>query len=624
MAELGLLRHVEVISCVSGGSIVGAAYYLKVKSLLERTPEGSITDEHYITAVAELQRHFIVAIQKNLRMRTFANPWRNARMARRDFSRSDAIGLLYEEEIYRALLDAREFSSRRILMEDLLIRPADVPEGFHPFQGSHCNRLRHRAKVPILVLNATSLNSGHNWVFTAKSMGESPPRSKAFARVDKNDRYRRVRYEEVDANARRRGFPLGAAVGASAAVPGLFPPLAVSNLYENHRIQLVDGGVYDNQGIASLQDPDHPCERFVVSDASGPSESHANPKADGVSVLLGTTSILMARVREEVVSHLLEPGEPGEPDATLARSDESSPRICYIDLMRGIGAQQHDARGQERAERRVHRQMEDGELSCEKDYGVHEDFQKALARIRTDLDSFTDIEAHALQADAYLMSEKPLRRLAAQYDCHDAGPCNWDFSEMAERLTSGETNTTDPVLIHLEVGRHQFLKAWLLAYRLGLAHTLPLLVLSVFLVVVLGGYVWGAASLLDWWLQPFGIADVFRLREAAVARALVLVLPPVGAALLNIALAAIADRLLAGSGRYVSLARRALHLPQEVLSLALRFIVFPVAISLPVCIYLLTIDRYYLRMGRIGPPNTGSIRPSGRAPAAAQEAAAGA
>ncbi len=35
MAEHGLLRHVEVISTVSGGSIIGALYYLHLKKLLE-------------------------------------------------------------------------------------------------------------------------------------------------------------------------------------------------------------------------------------------------------------------------------------------------------------------------------------------------------------------------------------------------------------------------------------------------------------------------------------------------------------------------------------------------------------------------------------------------------------
>ena len=44
LAELGLLRRIEVISTVSGGSIVGALYYLHVKNLLEDELDEEITD----------------------------------------------------------------------------------------------------------------------------------------------------------------------------------------------------------------------------------------------------------------------------------------------------------------------------------------------------------------------------------------------------------------------------------------------------------------------------------------------------------------------------------------------------------------------------------------------------
>src|SRR6185436_8407757 len=45
LAERDILRHVEVLSCVSGGSIVGAHYYLEVKRLLEQKPDGKVTRE---------------------------------------------------------------------------------------------------------------------------------------------------------------------------------------------------------------------------------------------------------------------------------------------------------------------------------------------------------------------------------------------------------------------------------------------------------------------------------------------------------------------------------------------------------------------------------------------------
>ena len=44
MAEQGVLKSVAVISTVSGGSIIGALYYLHLKNLLESKADKDITD----------------------------------------------------------------------------------------------------------------------------------------------------------------------------------------------------------------------------------------------------------------------------------------------------------------------------------------------------------------------------------------------------------------------------------------------------------------------------------------------------------------------------------------------------------------------------------------------------
>ena len=48
MAEMDVLRHVEVLSCVSGGSIIGAYYYLELKKMLEQKKDEKITQQDYI------------------------------------------------------------------------------------------------------------------------------------------------------------------------------------------------------------------------------------------------------------------------------------------------------------------------------------------------------------------------------------------------------------------------------------------------------------------------------------------------------------------------------------------------------------------------------------------------
>jgi len=65
LAELDVLRHVEVLSCVSGGSIVGACYWLKVrKRLIESAP---LERQSYIDIVRELIEHFQKAVSLDLR-----------------------------------------------------------------------------------------------------------------------------------------------------------------------------------------------------------------------------------------------------------------------------------------------------------------------------------------------------------------------------------------------------------------------------------------------------------------------------------------------------------------------------------------------------------------------------
>lgn len=62
MAEIGVLRRVEVISTVSGGSIVGAMYYVKLKKLFETNI--SPTNEQLIQLVQELEVEFLEGVQK--------------------------------------------------------------------------------------------------------------------------------------------------------------------------------------------------------------------------------------------------------------------------------------------------------------------------------------------------------------------------------------------------------------------------------------------------------------------------------------------------------------------------------------------------------------------------------
>jgi exonuclease VII small subunit len=68
LAEMDLLRHVEVLSCVSGGSILGAHYYLEVKHLLETKSDDEITRDDFVEVVKRLEQQFLEGVQRNIRM----------------------------------------------------------------------------------------------------------------------------------------------------------------------------------------------------------------------------------------------------------------------------------------------------------------------------------------------------------------------------------------------------------------------------------------------------------------------------------------------------------------------------------------------------------------------------
>jgi len=104
LADRGLLKHIEVISTVSGGSIIGAMYYLHVKQLLETKENEEITEEDYIEIVRRMEERFRKVIQSNLFARTFQTFYHNIRMLRQDYSRSNRIGELYDEYLYRSLI----------------------------------------------------------------------------------------------------------------------------------------------------------------------------------------------------------------------------------------------------------------------------------------------------------------------------------------------------------------------------------------------------------------------------------------------------------------------------------------------------------------------------------------
>ena len=493
LAELGILPKVEVISTVSGGSIVGALYYIRLKNLLEEHPDEEIDDQRYLDLVADVERRLREGVQKNIRARVFTNAFKNLGMLKPSYSRSDRIGDLYDRHFYkqawgedpgtRSLGREKQIEVRKLLVQ---------PHGHAPFDPSTGNPGR-RNKVPILLLNATSLNSGHNWRFEAVRMGEPLPEDPAHAavvnEVDKNMRLEQAYFdptgEQEGVPPAQRDFPLGLAVAASAAVPGVFQPLAISDMYEGIRVQLVDGGVQDNQGIQGLFD--RTCTHLIVSDASGQLDDKEKPAPQILSVLKRSSSIGQSRIRAEQL---------------ISAADDYEYALMH--LRKGLPEKTV------RPERSLAEAIEAGAGTAATDsFGVAAPVQAALSNIRTDLDFFADTEASSLELDAYLMSVHELEQTGFDQlgDNAEAAPApnQWIFGSMLERIGSGE----EDYVSQLAGGRKSFLILLALKQAVGIGWGLAV---AIALAPIAAVILWLALRLFcgqPWWVAvPAGAVSL--------------------------------------------------------------------------------------------------------------------
>src|SRR3954449_1341216 len=375
LAELGLLRPIQVISTVSGGSIVGALYYLHVKNLLEAKADAEITDADYVELVRAVEREYRQAAARNVRASAWSSPLKNFQMALPTYSRTDRAGELYEQRFYANAWGDRPKRDGRIAMRDLLIAPKGH-EG--PFDPDVENATRN-APLPILLLEATTLNTGHNWRFEAMYMGEPPrqgrPDQSAREDVDKNTILKRTKWADLPQAC--RDFPLGGAVVASACSPGGSPPMVVPGLFDDLTVELVDGGVHDNQGVEGLVDRD--CTHRIISDGSGQMPDIERPSTRLPAVLGRVISIYGDAEREQRLLQLLREGGS----------------VAFMHLQTGLPARERTPGG---------KVSEKAAALESTDFGVAEDVQRALAQVRTDLDAFCEVEAWALMADAYQLT----------------------------------------------------------------------------------------------------------------------------------------------------------------------------------------------------------------------------
>lgn len=556
MAELDQLRHVEVISCVSGGSIVGAHYYLLLRKLLEETQDRKITRDHYIQLVKDLLDQFLAGVQKNIRMRVAAGLWTNLRMIFQPshYSRTQRLGELYEKHLYAQVDDK---AGKELWLNEAFIVPIGENGRREDVFSPKLENWRRGAKVPMLVLNATTLNTGRNWQFTASYMGE--PQSYGTT-ADATERLDAVYYNEAPKKWQR--YRLGQAVAASSCVPSLFTPIVLPDLFNGRTVRLVDGGVHDNQGTRALLDQD--CEYAVVSDASGQMDSLTNPPHGELGVALRTNSVLQARVR--IAQH----------QELQARLRTGLLRQCdFLHLRKDLERAVQSATARRGTVKGTETPMPPGDTTP---YGVERRIQAALAGLRTDLDSFTDREALSLMYSGYQMAVKYLAPGGKKMESHE----KWRFLDVAAACAGGTQKPlhVESLLRHLQAGSKLAFKVW---------HLHPVLnAVRILLLATLG--IGAFAGLIYLWRNQVKIPlDHWRIDADEIARGIVVLIIPILAAI-----------LYPSAKAWIARLKPALN-PGSIITRMVTGVVMALFGWWLCGLHLLTFDWLFKRMGRVKP-----------------------
>jgi predicted acylesterase/phospholipase RssA len=271
LSELDMLRHIEVISTVSGGSILGMYYYLELKKLLEKNENDTLGQQDYIEMVNRIEKNFSESLKSNLRISAFLKCPRT--------SLTEKLGMLYQEKLYDAI------DTKTTLMNQLSIEPnvdgKKITNYLPEFQNFELKN-----NIPRIIINSTLLNNGHNWQFTAHGMGENEYMSDLAVNNNKIYSFKKYTKEEK--------VSIGTAIASSSAVPILFDPISLT--VNNETVKLSDGGLYDNMGLSSLIADE--CSHIIVSDGSGQLKVHKDPSTFRLDVLGRVTEVLMNRTRE--------------------------------------------------------------------------------------------------------------------------------------------------------------------------------------------------------------------------------------------------------------------------------------------------------------------------------------
>lgn len=211
--------------------------------------------------------------------------------------------------------------------------------------------------------------------------------------------FRSAEIVDWEAPATLSQLTLSHAVAASANFPPVFTPYKIFNLFDSDKydvIALTDGGVNDNQGIDALVDDS--CTYLIGSDAGGLVLPQSDPPDARLPMMDRIIDVLMGGLRRVQLRNLHDTRRVSAllrtipPDVTLEEEFESVQQIYTLQRAAVFHMTSNPREG-----------ASDGLPSFEAD---------AVARIRTDLDAFNDVEINSLIHQGYQLGDRFTRWFA--------------------------------------------------------------------------------------------------------------------------------------------------------------------------------------------------------------------
>ncbi len=266
LKELEILNKVDILSTVSGGSIIGAFYALNKddfdlfeKNLRIGLKKSMLTSSYCLATIEGL---VILSIPLLLAY------W----------------GWYYLFFYLPILVLFLKFQFNVLPFSKL------IEKRYQKLFYKHY-KLKDLPDKPLLAINSTNVETGRPFTFSKEKMGDSI-------------------YEFPDTGKKKitfkhDSFPLSRAVMASSCVPFAFTPIKIDKKYFKNRKHykwidptLIDGGVYDNQGVHKLSHfgSTYECDSIIVSDA-GTGFKPITKMNNTVMLLMQTSELFMNRIK---------------------------------------------------------------------------------------------------------------------------------------------------------------------------------------------------------------------------------------------------------------------------------------------------------------------------------------